>query len=88
MALRSLAAWALDTGQRVQPRLLHVGLSLPGVAKRAPKISIPSSGPHVKCTKLEGEVTKMRALPFRLESLSEREYEVWEPNIGEPQDDF
>lgn len=32
MALRSLAAWALDTGQRVQPHLLRVGLPLPGVA--------------------------------------------------------
>lgn len=47
------------------------------------KISIPLSGPPVKCTKLEGEVSKVRALPFRLESLSEWECEVWEPHMGQ-----
>lgn len=36
----------------------------------------------MKCTKPEGEVTQVRALPFRLESLSEWECEVWEPNMG------
>lgn len=74
MALRSLAAWALDTGQRVQPCLLHVGFPLHAGclhAQRAPKTSIPSRGPRVKCTELEGEATKMRALSVRLESLSE-----------------
>lgn len=73
MELRSLAAWALDTGQRGQPHLIHVGFTLPGVAfmPRGPQNLIPLSGALVKCTKLEGAVAEMGALPFRLESLSD-----------------